>query len=75
MSKVKLRTICAGKKVELQHEMPVTVLEVSEVQMRAMEQELGPEGWRKNYDDLGVAMDNITDRLEQVADIVGGAFG
>ncbi|KAH8898797.1 hypothetical protein GQ53DRAFT_759043 [Thozetella sp. PMI_491] len=49
---VNLELECAEKVMNIRHEQPVTVIATSEAQMRQLEETLGEEGMRENYDDL-----------------------
>jgi len=51
---VTMEIACADKTFRVPHEAAVRVLAAPEVQMRAVEDGLGAEGMRKNYDDLAL---------------------
>lgn len=69
---IRLQLDCVGKEYTMNLERPVTLLEVSAVQMRAKEDELGDEGMQRNWDDLRMAADFAHDFLDNIDDAIGG---
>lgn len=69
-----LEISCAGKTFKLPHEGSVGVMAPSEVQMRAVEEALGTEGMKKNYDDFRLGLESGLNAAHGVLSALG-SFG